>query len=138
MTCDKRTPVRSLSETEQGGNVEDLARLVAALVLAELRDAPARLVDAEVIGQQLAVPASWVLAEARAQRIPHTRLGRYVRFDPAEVDAWWRRRVLGPWRQTEPGTEPRGGTVALLRSSTGGDVAEATGAHPVTRLEEAA
>ena len=32
--------------------------------------------------------ASWVLAEARADRIPHIRLGRYVRFDAVELLAW--------------------------------------------------
>lgn len=38
------------------------------------------LLDAKEAGALLNVPASWVLAEARADRIPHVRLGRYVRF----------------------------------------------------------
>jgi excisionase family DNA binding protein len=29
-----------------------------------------------------------VLAEARANRIPHVRLGRYVRFRRAAIEAW--------------------------------------------------
>lgn len=56
------------------------------------------LLDAAAAGRQLCVPASWVLAEARADRIPHVRLGRYVRFDADELDAWWRARARGPWR----------------------------------------
>lgn len=54
------------------------------------------LIDAEKAGELLGVPASWVLAEARKNRIPHVRLGRYVRFDPIELEAWWRGRRRGP------------------------------------------
>jgi hypothetical protein len=41
---------------------------------------PTPLLDAAEAGRLLAVPASWVLAEARANRIPQVRLGRYVAF----------------------------------------------------------
>ena len=58
------------------------------------------LLDADQAGHMLNVPASWVRAEARAGRVPHVRLGRYVRFDPAELTAWWRARAAGPWRST--------------------------------------
>jgi excisionase family DNA binding protein len=47
-----------------------------------------RLVDAAAIAEMLSVPKSWVLEQARNDAIPHRRLGRYVRFDPAEVRAW--------------------------------------------------
>ena len=70
-----------------------------------LSDAPAPsprsgfgLVDARGAAAMLGVPASWVMAEARADRIPHVRLGRYVRFDPDELREWWRSRRRGPWR----------------------------------------
>jgi excisionase family DNA binding protein len=56
------------------------------------------LVDATAAGELLNVPASWVLAEARRGRIPHIRLGRYVRFDPDELEHWWLTRRRGPWR----------------------------------------
>lgn len=39
---------------------------------------------------------TWVLAEARANRIPHIRLGRYVRFDEDELAAWAAQRRRGP------------------------------------------
>ena len=54
------------------------------------------LLDAKAAAELLAVPASWVLAEARADRIPHIRLGRYVRFDADELEQWWRARMQGP------------------------------------------
>lgn len=48
----------------------------------------APLLDAAGAAELLAVPATWILAEARADRIPHRRLGRYVRFDRDELIAW--------------------------------------------------
>ncbi len=47
-----------------------------------------RLVDAAEIAGRLGVPKSWVLESARSGAIPHVRLGRYVRFDEADVDRW--------------------------------------------------
>lgn len=47
-----------------------------------------QLIDASAAAELLSVPVSWVRAEARADRIPHVRLGRYVRFDPAELFEW--------------------------------------------------
>ena len=56
------------------------------------------LLDAKGAAELLNVPATWVLAEARADRIPHVRLGRYVRFDADELAAWWQSRRRGPRR----------------------------------------
>ena len=60
------------------------------------------LLDAHGPAALLNVPASWVLAEARAERIPHVRLNRYVRFEADELEAWWRNRRRGPWSGREP------------------------------------
>ena len=68
----------------------------------------APLLDAKGAAALLNVPASWVLAEARADRIPHVRLGRYVRFDAAELQVWWQGRRRGPWRS-------RGGAAETAR-----------------------
>jgi excisionase family DNA binding protein len=54
------------------------------------------LVNAAAAAELLDVPKSWVLAEARAGRIPHVRLGRYVRFEPDDLRAWWREKRQGP------------------------------------------
>ena len=54
------------------------------------------LLNAEQVGALLGVPPSWVLAQARADRIPHLYLGRYVRFDEQAVEEWVRGRLRGP------------------------------------------
>lgn len=55
-----------------------------------------RLIDATAAGDLLGVPKSWVLAEARRDRIPHVRLGRYVRFEADVLAAWWEAQRRGP------------------------------------------
>lgn len=54
------------------------------------------LVDANGAAQMLDVPASWLLAQARAGHIPHHRLGHYVRFDLDELTAWLQDNQTGP------------------------------------------
>lgn len=54
------------------------------------------LLNAEQAADLLNVPKTWVLAEARADRIPHVRLGRYVRFESDDLEAWWAERRRGP------------------------------------------
>lgn len=56
----------------------------------------APLLDAKGAAKLLNVPPSWVLAEARANHIPHIRLGRYVRFDAAELETWCKALHRGP------------------------------------------
>jgi excisionase family DNA binding protein len=58
------------------------------------------LINAKEAAVQLGVPHTWLLAEARADRIPHVRLGKYVRFDASELEVWWRARAQGPWRRS--------------------------------------
>jgi excisionase family DNA binding protein len=67
----------------------ELATLIGAQVIPPLLDS----------GQAAAilnVPRSWIAAEARAGRIPHVRLGRYVRFDRDELIRWCEGRSVGP------------------------------------------
>jgi excisionase family DNA binding protein len=47
-----------------------------------------RLLDAVEVADRLGVPVSWVRESARSGAIPCVRLGRYVRFDLADVEAW--------------------------------------------------
>jgi excisionase family DNA binding protein len=47
-----------------------------------------RLIDASDVAERLGVPVSWVCESARSGAIPCVRLGRYVRFDLADVEAW--------------------------------------------------
>jgi excisionase family DNA binding protein len=56
-----------------------------------------QLLDAKGAAELLNVPASWVLEEARHDRVPHIKLGpRYVRFDREQLLAWVRHRARGP------------------------------------------
>jgi excisionase family DNA binding protein len=45
------------------------------------------LVAAEVAAL-LRVTTAWVYAETRANRLPHVRLGRYVRYRESAIRAW--------------------------------------------------
>jgi hypothetical protein len=56
----------------------------------------APLIDAKAAGDLLGVPPTWILEQARHDRIPHVRLGRYVRFDAGQLLAWARNRARGP------------------------------------------
>ncbi|MGH8490527.1 MAG: hypothetical protein ACREXS_17085 [Gammaproteobacteria bacterium] len=46
---------------------------------------PERLLTAEEMESRTKVPATWYLEQARQGRIPHVRLGKYVRFVQSEV-----------------------------------------------------
>jgi len=47
-----------------------------------------RLLDAKAIALKLGVPETWVRESARSGAMPCVRLGRYIRFDLADVEAW--------------------------------------------------
>ena len=76
-----------------------LADVLAAIRELHEPETPS-LLDAQQAGELLNVPASWLLAEARKHRVPHSRLGRYVRFDRDELLRWARgERHFGPNRR---------------------------------------
>jgi excisionase family DNA binding protein len=54
------------------------------------------LIDARAAGRLLGVPHTWLLAQARAGRIPHHRLGHYVRFNPEDLKVWLAETRSGP------------------------------------------
>lgn len=43
------------------------------------------LLSAKLMAERVGVTESWIRSEARAGRIPKVIAGRYVRFDPVEV-----------------------------------------------------
>lgn len=59
--------------------------MVRAVVRVAMTD---RLLDAAAIAERLGVPKTWVLESARSGAMPCVRLGRYVRFDLADVERW--------------------------------------------------
>ncbi len=56
----------------------------------------APLIDAKAAGRLLGVPHTWLLAQARAGRIPHHRLGHYVRFSADDLKQWLQETRQGP------------------------------------------
>jgi len=46
------------------------------------------LLTADEVAALLQVTCSWVYAETRKRRIPHLRLGRYVRYRRSAIEAW--------------------------------------------------
>lgn len=52
------------------------------------RDPGDALLTADEVANLLRVTRGWVYAETRARRIPHVRLGRYVRYRRSAVEAW--------------------------------------------------
>jgi excisionase family DNA binding protein len=46
------------------------------------------LLTADDVAGLLGVSKDWIYAEVRADRIPHVKLGRSVRFRPASIEEW--------------------------------------------------
>lgn len=70
---------------------------------ARLPSSPPRdggLLTAEQAAEVLSVPPSWLLAQAREGKVPHFRLGRYVRFDSEELRGWLMEQRRSPERTT--------------------------------------
>ena len=49
---------------------------------------PSRLLEADDVADILGMTTDWIYREVRAGRLPHIRLGRYVRFRQESIDAW--------------------------------------------------
>lgn len=73
------------------------------------------LLNADQAAELLNVPPSWVLAEARADRIPHVRLGRYVRFEAQELDGLVIRAPVIHWRPQPRRTRTPPGGVYFIQ-----------------------
>lgn len=51
------------------------------------------LVSAKQIAELFEMDATWFLTRARENRIPHVRLGKYVRFDHDEIRRYFHREA---------------------------------------------
>ncbi len=63
-----------------------------------------RLLDADDIAAYIGMTTDWIYREVRAGRMPHIRLGRYVRFRRESIDAWLK-------------ASERGGTIRFTKQS---------------------
>lgn len=72
-------PSREIAPTRDARARLDQARGVSA---------GSPLVAADQAAKLLGVPPRWLLEQARQQKVPHHRLGRYVRFDLDDLIKW--------------------------------------------------
>jgi excisionase family DNA binding protein len=54
--------------------------------------------DAKAASRLLGVPPSWLLPQAPAGKVPHHRLGHYVRFSEVDLVAWLEQTKIQPRR----------------------------------------
>jgi excisionase family DNA binding protein len=60
-----------------------------------------RLLTAGEVAELLAVPESWVREATREGRLPYLALGRYRRYQPAEIEAWLAEQRQGPYARAQ-------------------------------------
>jgi excisionase family DNA binding protein len=89
------SPARSTIRTGPAPSTGARERLKQARAVS----AGSPLVDAEDAAKLLGVPATWLLNQARAGRIPHQKLGHYVRFDLDRLIAWLEENETQPRRR---------------------------------------
>jgi hypothetical protein len=77
------------------------------LSLIEAQAAQPAFVEAKEAARLLSVPESWLRDQARKKRVPVTYLGRYPRFNVAELLAWADARTEGPRVRTGANPVPR-------------------------------
>lgn len=54
----------------------------------EFNTASDRLLTADEVAAMLHVTKAWVYDQTRRRRMPHVRLGRYVRYRRSAIDGW--------------------------------------------------
>lgn len=53
------------------------------------------LLNIDELSQFLGVPKSWIYERTRRGEIPHTKLGKYLRFDAQEIKEWLKKYQRG-------------------------------------------
>jgi excisionase family DNA binding protein len=57
-----------------------------------------RLLSVQEVAELYGVPRSWVYTQAEAGRLPHFKIGRYVRFKREDIADW----LAGQRREPQP------------------------------------
>jgi excisionase family DNA binding protein len=65
-------------------------RPVAAADIPDAATAPRDLLTADDVAALLRMTPAWVYEQTRRNRIPHLRLGRYVRYRREALELWMR------------------------------------------------
>ncbi len=65
--------------------VEQIRVVVREEIKAATANGHTRLIEPEKLAARLRVPVSWVYEQSRQGNIPTHRIGRYIRFNLAEV-----------------------------------------------------
>jgi excisionase family DNA binding protein len=55
-----------------------------------------RLLTAQEVADLLNLPESWVREATRQGRLPHLRLGRYIRYDHEAITTWLASQASSP------------------------------------------
>jgi len=50
------------------------------------------LIGIKKMAKKLDLPVSWLYARTRTKEIPHYKIGKYVKFDEAEIWAWLKKK----------------------------------------------
>jgi excisionase family DNA binding protein len=50
------------------------------------------LIGVHEAAKRLDVPLSWVYRWSREKKLPSVRIGKYLKFDPVELERWIRQR----------------------------------------------
>jgi excisionase family DNA binding protein len=61
-----------------------------------------RLLDIEGVAEVLGVSVRHVRRLVAEKRIPYIKWGRYLRFDPAQIEAWIDDARVAPYRPQAP------------------------------------
>lgn len=80
-------------QTELLGLVQEVRSIEAELKnVASQNSSLEPFLNAEDVAKLLRVETAFIYAQARARKIPSTRLGKYVRFSPLQIRKWLDRR----------------------------------------------
>jgi excisionase family DNA binding protein len=54
-----------------------------------------KLLGPKDVAERFGVPLTWVYAKAEAGKLPHYKMGKYIRFDPQEVEEYLKKQRRG-------------------------------------------
>lgn len=57
-----------------------------------------KLLSVEELAEFLDVPKSWIYRKTFERKIPHVKLGKYVRFHPEEIEQWVKEKEVGSFK----------------------------------------